>query len=59
MPPGAAEHPLLLQALEAYVRVPLEGTWADENVFAPCKRLYLELCRRERLQAKFRAGKMH
>ena len=36
------DHPIVLRALEAYVRRPMEGTALDVYVFAPCKQMYLD-----------------
>jgi hypothetical protein len=37
------EHPLLLCALEKYVRVPLSGTWLDTHLMLPAKQTYMRI----------------
>ncbi len=37
------EHPLLLCALEKYVRVPLSGTWLDTHLMLPAKQTYMRV----------------
>lgn len=51
------EHPLVLRALEAYVRRPLEHTPIDLLVFAPCKAAYLDAVDASRQRAHATARK--
>ena len=46
MPEPQQQHPLVLCALEAYVRRPLAGTWLDRAIMLPAKNEYLDFCRR-------------
>jgi hypothetical protein len=34
-------HPLVLCALESYLRRPLEGSWLDRTLMLPAKQTYL------------------
>eukprot|EP00961_Rhodomonas_salina_P299334 3938848-Rhodomonas_salina.1 len=41
----SGQHPLILRALERYVRKPLEGSFLDTMVFSPSKMYYLQSVR--------------
>lgn len=42
------DHPLILKALECYVRKPLEESCIDKAIFAPAKRAWLQRRVREK-----------
>ena len=53
------DHPIILKALEHYVRRPLAGSAIDVWVFSPAKTLYLDTVKNVQSNRKTQLAKTH